>query len=385
MLLINNASTDRTGAVAAALPDVRVIDEPRKGLVVARERGRLEARGESARVCRRRLSRAADLARADRAALRADRRLAGAVGQLPFLRLGLVGPHAAARLRLHARPRDARAREVHPSDWRGVLRRQLRRAARSALDAIGGFDTRDRVSRRGHQPRSAPCPRSATSNCATTAFSIRQRDATTRWGRAPCSDSTCATSCRNSCTTAQRIRSISTSATRSSASPSFCAIDNRKPQIRYDVRSFCLTDRSAGRQEPLRLDSHVHSTHSGRASVFPFNHFMRESYNTPDSVYQTAKRRGMDLVTITDHDQISGALALLDAASATRRNRRLRSHRRIPGRRLVRAPERARHHAGATRRDRPAASRRARADAVSASARHLHVAESRRLRHQRTA
>jgi predicted metal-dependent phosphoesterase TrpH len=62
----------------------------------------------------------------------------------------------------------------------------------------------------------------------------------------------------------------------------------------------------------VKLDSHVHTTHSGKASVFPFNHFMRESYNTPDSVLATAKKRGMDLVTITDHDQISGALALLD-------------------------------------------------------------------------
>lgn len=62
----------------------------------------------------------------------------------------------------------------------------------------------------------------------------------------------------------------------------------------------------------MKLDSHVHSTHSGKASVFPFNHFMRESYNSPDSVYATAKKRGMDLVTITDHDQISGALALGD-------------------------------------------------------------------------
>jgi predicted metal-dependent phosphoesterase TrpH len=41
---------------------------------------------------------------------------------------------------------------------------------------------------------------------------------------------------------------------------------------------------------------------------------MRESYNTPTRVYETAKRRGMDLVTITDHDQISGALALGDRA-----------------------------------------------------------------------
>lgn len=46
ILVINNASSDGTGRVAAAIPGVRVIDEPRKGLVVARERGRREARGE---------------------------------------------------------------------------------------------------------------------------------------------------------------------------------------------------------------------------------------------------------------------------------------------------------------------------------------------------
>lgn len=46
IILINNASSDRTGAVAAAIPGVRVIDESRKGLVVARERGRQEAKGD---------------------------------------------------------------------------------------------------------------------------------------------------------------------------------------------------------------------------------------------------------------------------------------------------------------------------------------------------
>jgi glycosyltransferase involved in cell wall biosynthesis len=46
VIVINNASTDQTGAVAARIPDVRVIDEPRKGLVVARETGRRAARGE---------------------------------------------------------------------------------------------------------------------------------------------------------------------------------------------------------------------------------------------------------------------------------------------------------------------------------------------------
>ena len=46
ILVINNASTDATGAVAASIPRVRVIDEPRKGLVVARERGRCDATGD---------------------------------------------------------------------------------------------------------------------------------------------------------------------------------------------------------------------------------------------------------------------------------------------------------------------------------------------------
>jgi glycosyltransferase involved in cell wall biosynthesis len=40
ILVINNASTDDTGAAARAVPGVRVVDEPAKGLVVARETGR---------------------------------------------------------------------------------------------------------------------------------------------------------------------------------------------------------------------------------------------------------------------------------------------------------------------------------------------------------
>ncbi|MBZ5559804.1 MAG: glycosyltransferase family 2 protein [Acidobacteriia bacterium] len=44
ILVVNNASTDETGAVARAVPGVRVVDEPAKGLVVARETARLQAR-----------------------------------------------------------------------------------------------------------------------------------------------------------------------------------------------------------------------------------------------------------------------------------------------------------------------------------------------------
>jgi glycosyltransferase involved in cell wall biosynthesis len=46
ILVIDNASTDETGAVAAQVPGVRVVDEPRKGLVVARETGRRLAHGD---------------------------------------------------------------------------------------------------------------------------------------------------------------------------------------------------------------------------------------------------------------------------------------------------------------------------------------------------
>jgi glycosyltransferase involved in cell wall biosynthesis len=45
-VVINNASTDSTGAVARATPHVHVVDEPRKGLVIARETGRRAASGD---------------------------------------------------------------------------------------------------------------------------------------------------------------------------------------------------------------------------------------------------------------------------------------------------------------------------------------------------
>jgi len=46
ILVVNNASTDGTAAVARQVPRVRVIDEPTKGLVVARETARRAARGD---------------------------------------------------------------------------------------------------------------------------------------------------------------------------------------------------------------------------------------------------------------------------------------------------------------------------------------------------
>ena len=46
IIVINNASTDKTAEVAKSFPGVRVVDEPQKGLTKARQRGLLEASGD---------------------------------------------------------------------------------------------------------------------------------------------------------------------------------------------------------------------------------------------------------------------------------------------------------------------------------------------------
>jgi predicted metal-dependent phosphoesterase TrpH len=56
---------------------------------------------------------------------------------------------------------------------------------------------------------------------------------------------------------------------------------------------------------------HVHSRYSGRAKHLSFLR-CRDCYSDPVEVYRTAKRRGMDLVTLTDHDSIDGCLDIFD-------------------------------------------------------------------------
>ena len=62
-----------------------------------------------------------------------------------------------------------------------------------------------------------------------------------------------------------------------------------------------------------KADMHVHSTASALSKLG-----VQRSLNVPEcatepgEVYELAKRRGMDFVTITDHDTIAGALALAD-------------------------------------------------------------------------
>ena len=57
----------------------------------------------------------------------------------------------------------------------------------------------------------------------------------------------------------------------------------------------------------MRCDLHVHSVHSGTLPVTVLRHFFLESYSPPSQVYAMLRKRGMDLVTLTDHDSIGGA------------------------------------------------------------------------------
>lgn len=59
-----------------------------------------------------------------------------------------------------------------------------------------------------------------------------------------------------------------------------------------------------GLQGDMRCDLHVHTRHSGMCNVPLMSRICRECYNDPEAVYETLKRRGMDLVTVTDHDSI---------------------------------------------------------------------------------
>ena len=61
------------------------------------------------------------------------------------------------------------------------------------------------------------------------------------------------------------------------------------------------------------IDLHCHSVASS-AGHSP--HAMPECATTPGEVYELAKRRGMDFVTITDHNTIAGALTLADRPDA---------------------------------------------------------------------
>lgn len=140
LLVINNASTDETRAVAQEIAGVRVVDERRKGLVVARETGRRASTGDLLVYvdadCRAPLT---WLARVERRFLR-DRALIALSGPYRFYDWDWWGRTLI------------RAYDVTLAPATQLLVKHLLRLGtvfyggnfgvrREALEAIGGFDT----------------------------------------------------------------------------------------------------------------------------------------------------------------------------------------------------------------------------------------------------
>jgi glycosyltransferase involved in cell wall biosynthesis/predicted metal-dependent phosphoesterase TrpH len=72
-----------------------------------------------------------------------------------------------------------------------------------------------------------------------------------------------------------------------------------------------------GMNPNARVDLHVHSTASQNSRLGVQRALgLPECATPPEEVYELAKRRGMDFVTITDHDTIDGALQLADRPDA---------------------------------------------------------------------
>lgn len=73
------------------------------------------------------------------------------------------------------------------------------------------------------------------------------------------------------------------------------------------------TEEPTSRTAASRADLHCHSTASVVAKLGVQDALgLPECATPPEEVYELAKRRGMDFVTITDHDTIAGALEIAD-------------------------------------------------------------------------
>src|SRR5213595_3484571 len=60
-----------------------------------------------------------------------------------------------------------------------------------------------------------------------------------------------------------------------------------------------------------KCDLHIHSRHSARSEEWLFRRFdFPDSYSDPKQLYEQLRKRGMDYVTITDHDSIEGCLEI---------------------------------------------------------------------------
>ena len=63
----------------------------------------------------------------------------------------------------------------------------------------------------------------------------------------------------------------------------------------------------------MKADLHLHSRFSDRSAEWLFRRFdFPDSYSEPRVLYDTLRQRGMDLVTLTDHNTLDGALEIAD-------------------------------------------------------------------------
>ncbi len=66
-----------------------------------------------------------------------------------------------------------------------------------------------------------------------------------------------------------------------------------------------------------KCDLHIHSRYSARSEEWLFRRFdFPDSYSDPKELYRQLLERGMDYVTITDHDAIEGCLQMADLPNA---------------------------------------------------------------------
>src|SRR5256886_10324345 len=83
---------------------------------------------------------------------------------------------------------------------------------------------------------------------------------------------------------------------------------SQKPLLSREICSSEMNVRAMS-----RVDLHCHSTASQLSKLGVQRALgLPECATPPEEVYELAKRRGMDFVTITDHDTIAGALEIAD-------------------------------------------------------------------------
>ncbi|MEO1512110.1 MAG: hypothetical protein AAFU70_08560, partial [Planctomycetota bacterium] len=92
--------------------------------------------------------------------------------------------------------------------------------------------------------------------------------------------------------------------------------NKRRGAVREPYHASALrkqVERDSARGGVTKIDAHVHSKASDGAAISALG-LIRcpECYSEPEAVYDQAMARGMDLVTITDHDTIKGAMELVE-------------------------------------------------------------------------